>query len=328
MQYQSLGSCFSASRLTLGGGGIGQVWGATDRDEALATVQEAYTAGINCFDLAPMYGDGEAERVVGMVFSDGYPDDVHVTTKHLLGDAPADQVEQRLTQSLNDTCERLQRDYVDVFILHGYVIADGWSESLRPQFLKPKYLPQIAVPFSRFQETVVPTFERLKQQGRIGAWGVTAASTQQQNLAVLAQDTPPDVVQCITNVLDSSGGMAITDEPQTPRETIASAKARGVGVMGIRAVAAGSLTDQLDRKVREHSAENRDYIRAASFRALAQEHGVSPSFLAHQYALAMDGVDTLVLGVKNRQELAECVAAEAAPRLDNALIQAIDNSVL
>lgn len=323
MQYQSLGNCFSASRLTLGGGGIGQVWGTTDRDEALATVQEAYASGINCFDLAPMYGNGEAERVVGMVFRDGYPDDVHVTTKHLLGDAPADQIEQRLTQSLNDTCERLNRDYVDVFILHGYVIADGWSDSMRP-----KLLPQIAVPFSRFQETVVPTFERLKQQGRIGAWGVTAASTQQQNLAVLAQDRAPDVVQCITNVLGSSGGMAITDEPQTPRDTIAAAKARGVGVMGIRAVAAGALTDQLDRTVREHSAENQDYLRAARFRALALELGVSPSYLAHQYALAMEGVDTLVLGVKNRQELAECVAAEAAPRLDKALIQAIDNSVL
>lgn len=323
MQYQALGQCFSASRLALGGGGIGQVWGATNRDEALATVREAYASGINCFDLAPMYGDGEAERVVGMAFSDGYPDDVRVTTKHLLGDAPAGEIEQRLTQSLNETCERLQRDYVDIFILHGYVIADGWSDALRP-----KWLPQIAVPFSRFQEAVIPAFERLKQQGRIGAWGITAASTQQENLAVLAQDRLPDVVQCVTNVLDSSGGMAIADEPQKPRETIAAAKTRGVGVMGIRAVAAGSLTDQLDRPVREHSPENQDYRRASRFRTLAQAHGVSPSYLAHQYALAMDGVDTLVLGVKNRQELAECLAAEAAPSLDQALIKEIDNSVL
>ncbi len=328
MHYQSLGNCFSASRLTLGGGGIGQVWGATDRNEALATVKQAHASGINCFDLAPMYGDGEAERVVGMAFSDGYPDDVHLTTKHLLGDVPADEAEQRLTQSLNDSCERLGRDYVDVFILHGYVIADGWTDSLSPKPLRPKWLPQIAVPFSRFQEAVVPAFERLKQQGRIGAWGITAASTQQENLAVLAQDTPPDVVQCITNVLDSSGGMAIADEPQRPRETIVAAKARGVGVMGIRAVAAGSLTEQLDRTLRARSPENQDYRRAARFRALAREHGVTPSYLAHQYALAMEGVDTLVLGVKNREELTECVAAEAAPRLDQALIEAIDKSVL
>lgn len=323
MQYQPLGDCFSASRLTLGGGGIGQVWGATDRDEALATVQEAYASGINCFDLAPMYGDGEAERVMGLAFSGGYPDDVHLTTKHLLGDAPADQIEQRLTQSLDDSCQRLNRDYVDIFILHGYVIADDWSESLRP-----KLLPHIAVQFSRFQDQVIPTFERLKQQGRIGAWGITAASTQQQNLAVLAHDTVPDVVQCIANLLDSPGGMAIADEPPAPRETIAAAKARGVGVMGIRAVAAGALTDQIDRDVREQSREGQDYVRALHFRSLAQELSVSPSYLAHQYALSMDGVDTLVLGVKNRDELNECLAAEAAPVLDETLIQAIDRSVL
>ena len=44
--------------------------------------------------------------------------------------------------------------------------------------------------------------------------------------------------------------------------------------------------------------------------------GISPAQLAHQYALSMPGVETLVLGVKNREELAECLAAEAAPDLD------------
>jgi hypothetical protein len=33
--------------------------------------------------------------------------------------------------------------------------------------------------------------------------------------------------------------------------------------------------------------------------------------LAHRYALDIEGVDTVVLGVKNRVELAQCVEAEA-----------------
>ena len=49
MRYQKLGNCFEASRLTLGGGGIGQVWGTTDRSEALATVRLAADSGINFF---------------------------------------------------------------------------------------------------------------------------------------------------------------------------------------------------------------------------------------------------------------------------------------
>ena len=51
------------------GGGIGQVWGATDRDEALATVAAAVADGI--ISLAPMYGNGEAERVVGAAYRNG-----------------------------------------------------------------------------------------------------------------------------------------------------------------------------------------------------------------------------------------------------------------
>jgi len=43
--------------------------------------------------------------------------------------------------------------------------------------------------------------------------------------------------------------------------------------------------------------------------------GESPAALAHRYALSMDGVATVVLGVKNRAELEECVEAEAKGRL-------------
>ena len=52
------------SSLTLGGGGLGQVWGETTREEAVKTVNLALKEGINHFDVAPMYGKGEAERVV------------------------------------------------------------------------------------------------------------------------------------------------------------------------------------------------------------------------------------------------------------------------
>jgi hypothetical protein len=47
--------------------------------------------------------------------------------------------------------------------------------------------------------------------------------------------------------------------------------------------------------------------------------------LAHRYALSLD-VDTLVLGVKNRTELAECAAAAAGP-LPPELIARVDQTV-
>jgi aryl-alcohol dehydrogenase-like predicted oxidoreductase len=97
--------------------------------------------------------------------------------------------------------------------------------------------------------------------------------------------------------------------------------------MGIRAVAAGSLTARIDREVSKDSAEQMDFERARPFRELAAEIGISPAALAHQYALTMAGVDTVVLGVKDRSELQECLVAESAADLGDSLIGRIDSVI-
>ena len=65
MKYRNFKPFGSISALTLGGGGIGNVWGKTTRKEAVDTVLYAIDSGINHLDMAPMYGRGEAELVVG-----------------------------------------------------------------------------------------------------------------------------------------------------------------------------------------------------------------------------------------------------------------------
>src|SRR4029077_16471487 len=124
--------------------------------------------------------------------------------------------------------------------------------------------------------------------------------------------------------LDSPGGIRRYSEPARPREIIAAAKAQGVGVVGIRAVQGGALTAQVDRTVKGTHPDGADYRRAAPFRALSEELSVDPALLAHRYALDIAGVDTVVLGVKNRAELARCVEAEALGPLPPELRNQID----
>jgi len=97
--------------------------------------------------------------------------------------------------------------------------------------------------------------------------------------------------------------------------------------MGIRAVQAGALTDTFDRAIPEDHPDMHDFHRAAPFRALARELGESPASLAHRYALTMPGISTVVLGVKNRAELQECLEAEKRGGLSDELMSRIDAAV-
>jgi aryl-alcohol dehydrogenase-like predicted oxidoreductase len=66
MRTLALGPLHDVSRLTLGGGGLGQLWGETTNEEAIATVH-AVDAGITLIDTAPMYRHCEA--VIGEAFA-------------------------------------------------------------------------------------------------------------------------------------------------------------------------------------------------------------------------------------------------------------------
>ena len=180
--------------------------------------------------------------------------------------------------------------------------------------------------YQTFAADVRRVFEKLVGEGLIGAWGLTGIGHPDTIIRLLGERPAPAAVQCIANLLDSPGALKFFDGPAKPRAVMAAARANGVGVMGIRAVQAGALTNALDRPLPADHPEMRDYARAAGFRRLAAELGTTPAFLAHRYALSLP-VDTVVLGVKNRTELAECVAAAEAGPLSADLITRVDRSV-
>ena len=315
MDVRNFGTLGKVSSLTLGGGGIGQVWGPTSRDEAVATVRAAVDSGINFLDVAPGYGNGEAESVVGAAFDGQLPSGVMVSTKCRVGNPEPDRVFPLLEQSLTESLARMKLERVDVFFLHNLIIPNEFSD--RHQ----------GTTRDRFTKSVRPALERLVSQGRIGAWGITGIGVPESVLETVAEDPAPQAIQVIANLLDSPGALKRYDEEARPREIIEAAHRRGLAVMGIRAVQAGALTAALDRELPDDHPEVLDFGRAAPFRDLAQELGESPASLAHRYALSMAGVATVVLGVKNRAELQECVEAEARGMLDPELVRRIDGAV-
>lgn len=317
MQTRQLGTLWPVSALTLGGGGIGQVWGETSREEAVETVRLAVDGGITLLDLAPGYGRGEAEAVVGEAFSGRLPAGLRVTTKCQLGSPPAAGIGATIRRRLERSLATLRLARVDLLFLHSNIIADDY------RYPQPEHQDQFATRWSLYQDQVIPAFEALQAEGLIGAWGITGVGVPSAIHRALAHERRPAAVQCVANCLDSAGDMRRYPEPAEPRALIASARENRVGVLGIRPVQAGALTAGFDRSVAPgHDLD--DFRRAAAFRALATRWGVAPARLAHRYALSMAGVDTVVLGVKNRTELAECLAAEADGPLSEDEIAAVD----
>ena len=308
MEMRRLGQLWPVSALTLGGGGLGQIWGETSRDEAVAVLHEAVESGISLIDLAPLYGRGEAEAVAGEAFGGRWPSHLRVTTKCMIGERHYSGIASRLEKSVLRSLDTMKREQADIFFLHSNICPDDYVYGLDPSF--PAYG---AVRESVFFGEVVPAFEKLKQKGLIGAWGITGTGLPRSIMEVLRGEPKPAVVQAVTNLMDSPGGMRRYEEPAEPRNIIRTAKNNDAGVMGIRAVQAGALTAKIDRMLSADDPEMRDYEKAAPFRKLAGELGEDPAILAHRYALGMQGVDTLVLGVKNRDELRAAVAAAGRP---------------
>lgn len=319
MDMRKLGTLWPVSALTLGGGGLGQIWGETSRDEAIATVKLAVDRGINLIDLAPLYGRGEAEAVVGATFDGQWPAHLRVTTKCMLGARHFGDIAGQLEKSLTRSLDVMKRERVDLFILHSNIHPDDYEYTLHPEMHAYG-----GMTMTRFYADVVPTFEKLKARGLIGDWGITGTGLPRSIMEVLRGEPKPAVVQAVTNLLDSPGGMRRYEEPAEPRNIIRTASNNEVGVMGIRAVQAGALTSAIDRPLSEDDPEVQDFRKAEPYRALCKELGEDPAELAHAYALAMEGVDTLVLGVKNRAELEAALKVEARGPLGADIIQRIE----
>ena len=180
METRQLGGLWPVSALTLGGGGVGQLWGETTREECIATVREAVDLGITLLDMAPSYGNGEAESVVGAAFKGNLPSGIRVTTKHRLGETDPDKIEQNIRDGLDESLKRLQLERVDLFFLHSNIIPHDFDASV--------FVTRPATRWWVYEEHFVPTCKKLVAEGKIGAWAITGIGVPGCLLAALGLD--------------------------------------------------------------------------------------------------------------------------------------------
>ncbi len=113
-----------ASRICLGTWAIGGwMWGGTEEQESIKTIHKALELGINLIDTAPVYGFGTSEKIVGKALKQyGSREKIIVATKVGLewdkGQVTRNSSSKRIKQEIEDSLQRLQTDYIDIYQIH------------------------------------------------------------------------------------------------------------------------------------------------------------------------------------------------------------------
>ena len=169
MEYRTLAHTdLTLSAITFGSRAAGGwMWGKSNRDEAVKAIKAAYDGGVTSIDTAPIYGQGESERIVGEAIRGIPRDQVQILTKFGMRwdlpqgefafkskdnqDNPIDIYKYAGKESVIKECEdslrRLGTDYIDLYQIH-------W--------------PDATTPLSETFEAV----ERLIEQGKVRYAGV------------------------------------------------------------------------------------------------------------------------------------------------------------
>ncbi|MCB9254859.1 MAG: aldo/keto reductase [Bdellovibrionaceae bacterium] len=277
----------------------------------------AYDAGVNFFDNAEVYAQGESEIIMGKVLRDmGWGRDTYCVSSKVYwgGQLPTQRGLHK--KHVHDAChaalKRLQVDYLDLFFCH------------RPDLHTP------------IEETV-RTMHTLVEQGKILYWGTSEWDAQQitEAHAVAAKFnlTPPTMEQPQYNMfhrdrvereysrLYSEFGMGTTIW-----SPLASGILTGKYSNGIPAGSRATLPGYEWLRQRFESEEGRTRIeKTRKLEAFSKELGTSVTKLAIAWCLANSNVSTVILGASKADQLSETLGAlSLCSKLDAGTLAAIE----
>ena len=293
------------SVLGFGCGAVGGLMVRGDPPDQERTIARAIDAGVNYFDTAVQYGNGESEKNLGRILQKLKPANAVVGTKVRLPSASFGRIADAVAKSLDQSLTRLRRDRVDIFHLHNAITQAGGGEALSVQ--------QVLV-------EVVPAFERLRQQGKIRFLGLTAVG-ETKALHQVIDAGAFDSAQVVYNMLNPSAASELP--PNYPAQDYGRlfdhTKKAGVGVIGIRVLAGGALSGSTERHAIASpppepigSAMNyeADVERARRLMPMVKEEfAASLTEAATRFAISHAAIGTILVGIATPQQFDEALAA-------------------
>jgi aryl-alcohol dehydrogenase-like predicted oxidoreductase len=295
-------------RLSILGFGCGAVGGLMVRGDPRdqeRTIARAIAAGVNYFDTAVQYGNGESEKNLGRILQKLKPSDVAVGTKVRLPSGDFHRISDAVVKSLEGSLTRLRLERVDIFHLHNAITETGGGEALS---------------IRQVLDEVVPAFQWLRQQGKTRFLGLTAIG----NTVALQQAIDArifDSAQVVYNMLNPSAAAALPANypAQDYGHLFDHTKAAGVGVIAIRVLAGGALSGSAERHpiaspppepIGSSMSYGADVARASRLMPLVQEgFAASLTEAAARFAISHPAIGTVLVGLATPQQFQDALAA-------------------
>lgn len=298
MKYQRFGKTeLEVSEIGFGAWAIGGAgWGeGCDDKQSMEALACAWDAGVTLFDTCDSYGNGHSEELIGE-FLKGKRDQAVVVTKggtnFRVPERSKNFTRDYLKMCLDESLQRLQMDYVDVYLMH--VPDAGWQD----------------------REQVLETMKELKQSGKarfcgLAMWG--AADT----LHAFEKDTDGaiEALECPFNILNKSN-----------LEVVKIAKERDIPVLTSQPLASGILTGKYGKDTQFAPGDNRaGFWTKERFLSVQRDLEIvsgcikapveTMAQLALAYNLSYPGISCVIPGAKNASQVKKNVSA-AGMRLD------------
>ncbi len=322
MNYRALGR--TGLKVSALGFGCGMIGGLLVRGEypmMRRTVARAIELGINYFDTAPLYGEGQSEVNIGAVLRE-LRADVVLGTKVRLSPAELGRTEAAIVESVEVSLRRLGRERVDLIQLH-----NGFAAQAQPG---------AALMTGNEFDAVLRAFQSLERQGKVRFWGITGLGETEALHRVVTTDGFY-TIQVPYNLLNPTAGMpAPPGFPfQDYRRIIDCAAEENTGIIAIRVLAGGALSGSTDRHPTAARsvtpiASSPEYVadvaRARRF-AFFIEDGTVGSLVeaAIRFAISKSEISTALVGISSLEQLERAVEyADRGPLSPEVLERAVN----
>lgn len=304
MKYRQLGQTgLEVSALGFGCGAVGGLLVKGDRSDMVRVVARAIEQGVNYFDTAAIYGDGQSETSLGLVLEELGAEVIVGTKVRLLAEELTGNIEQAVINSVENSLKRLKRDYIDLIQLHNFVSIE---RQLDRRWVTPDDV-----------EATMKAFQKLQAQGKVGYWGFNGLGETEavhQAIAGSAQ-----TVQVCFNLLNPTAGWpAPAGYPfQDFGQSIDKAAEQQMGVIAIRVLAGGALSGSTSRHANatqtvDPIASSKDFAedvkQSHRFNFLIEEGYVSSLVeAAIRFVISKGEVSTTLIGISNMEQLDQAV---------------------